>query len=204
MMMLIQVNSRCRIIWCNSFQQDLNCIEGWSKLTRLPLNLIKSYYFHYGKSFVGHDYKLDDAAIIIVNDQLDLGVLRSSKTLSYKNHIDALYRKVNRMTGLMLRTFECRTSTFMLLLWKTYLRPILEYASQVWNDSYHAQRLEKIQRTFTKEIGGVREVPYENRLSRLELPTLSMRRLYLDLKFTHKLLKNKLNVYHLMISVWTI
>ena len=100
-------------------QQDLNCIEGWSKLTKLPLNLIKSYYFHYGKSFVGHDYKLDDAAIIIVNDQLDLGVLRSSKTLSYKNHIDAIYRKVNRMTGLMLRNFECRTSTFMLLLFVT-------------------------------------------------------------------------------------
>ena len=64
----------------------------------------------------------------------------------------------------------------------------------MWNDSYHAQRLEKIQRRFTKEIGGLREVPYENRLSRLELPTLSMRRLYLDLKFTHKLLKNKLNL----------
>ena len=34
--------------------------------------------------------------ITIVNDQLDLGVLRSSETLSYKNHIDDLYRKVNR------------------------------------------------------------------------------------------------------------
>ena len=82
----------------------------------------------------------------------------------------------------------------MLLLWKTYLRPILEYASQVWNNSYHAQRLELIQRRFTKKIGGLREVPYENRLSKLELPTLSTRRLYLDLKFTHKLLQNKLNV----------
>ena len=35
------------------------------------------------------------AAITIVNDQLDSDVLRSSETLSYKNHIDALYRKVN-------------------------------------------------------------------------------------------------------------
>ena len=80
------------------------------------------------------------------------------------------------MAGMMYHTFECRSSTFMLLLWKMYLRPILEYASQVWNDSYHAQRLGHIQRRFTKKIDELREVPYENRLSRLELPTLSMRK----------------------------
>ena len=105
-------------------QQDLNCIEGWSIINKLYLNVIKSYHLHYGNNSFEHEYKLGDAAITIV--QLDLGVLRSSETLSYKNHINALYKKVNRRADMMLRTFECRSSTFMLLLWKTYLRSKLE------------------------------------------------------------------------------
>ena len=70
---------------------------------------------------------------------------------------------------------------------------VLYWSTLRLNDSYNAQHLEHFQRIL-KKIGGLREVSFENRLSRLELPTLSMRRLYLDTKFTHKLLKNKLNV----------
>ena len=55
-------------------QQDLNCIEAWSKLNKLPLNGIKFYRLHYSKNFVGHEYKLGNASISIVNDQLDLDV----------------------------------------------------------------------------------------------------------------------------------
>ena len=65
------------------------------------------------------------------------------------------------MADMMLRTFKCRSSAFMLLLWKMYLRPTLEYASQVWNDSYHALRLEHIE-GLQKKIDEFREVPYEN------------------------------------------
>ena len=83
-----------------------------------------------------------------------------------------------------------RSSSFMLLLWKMYLQPTLKYASQV----YHAQHLKLVQRRFTRRIDGLREVPYENRLFRLELPTLSMKTLYLNLKYIHKLLRNQLNV----------
>ena len=61
-------------------------------------------------NFLDMSTKLGDAAI--GNDQLDLCVLRSSKTLSYKNHISALYR----MAGMMLPTFERCSSVCMLLL----------------------------------------------------------------------------------------
>ena len=81
-----------------------------------------------------------------------------------------------------------------------YLRPIMEYVSQVWNDSYHGQRLEHIQRRSTQKIGGLRVVPYENRLSRLELPTLFVRRLYMNLKFIHKLLKTNAMCYLVILA----
>ena len=50
------------------------------------------------------------------------------------------------MAGMMLRTYELRSSTFMLLLWKSYLKPIayiLENSSQVRNDILNVLNISK-------------------------------------------------------------
>ena len=54
------------------------------------------------------------------------------------------------------------------IIYKTYVRPHLEYCIQVW--SPHLQKdkacLEKIQRIATKMVKGLKTLPYETKLKR--------------------------------------
>ena len=48
-------------------------------------------------------------------------------------------------------------------------------------------QIEKVQRRFTKRLRGLRNVAYTERLNRLGLPTLELRRIQLDLIFCYKI-----------------
>jgi len=64
-----------------------------------------------------------------------------------------------------------------------YFRPLLEYASPVWSPHHVGKfmQIESIQRRFTKRLPDLKDVLYKDRLERLELETLEMRRLRQDL-----------------------
>ena len=66
----------------------------------------------------------------------------------------------------------------MLLLYKTYVRPRLEYSSPLW--SPHSvksiTKLESVQRSFTFRIHGMDQYNYWERLQHLKLMSLQRRR----------------------------
>jgi len=66
----------------------------------------------------------------------------------------------------------------MLSLYKTLVRPHVEYCSCAWNPSYKKDKelLEKIQHRYTKMVINMREKTYEERLKSLGLWTLEERR----------------------------
>ena len=71
----------------------------------------------------------------------------------------------------------------MLLLYKSMVRPHLEYAVQAWcpNKISDIKLLEGVQRRFTKCIPELSKLPYEMRLKNLNLTTLETRRIRGDL-----------------------
>ena len=81
----------------------------------------------------------------------------------------------------------------MLTVYKTLLRPHLEYATQVWNlPATHGSwglilDIEKVQREFTRAIQGFRKKTYKARLQELRLTTLLERRMRGDLIETFKI-----------------
>jgi len=77
-----------------------------------------------------------------------------------------------------------------------YVRPILEYNSVVWSPCLKCEKeeIEKVQRRFTKKLKGLKNVSYSDRLSRLGLPSLELRRLHLDLIFCYKRVFNLVSV----------
>ena len=79
------------------------------------------------------------------------------------------------------------------------VRPISEYASQVWSPSTVnlINRVEHVQRLFTKRIRSVAMLSYYERLNKLGLQRLDSRHLYLDVLFLAKL---KFNCFHLALS----
>ena len=70
----------------------------------------------------------------------------------------------------------------MLRVYKTLIRPHLEYCVQLWNPAAeHGNwslilRIESVQRRFTRMIEGVGLLPYSERLQILQLTTLAERR----------------------------
>jgi len=81
-------------------------------------------------------------------------------------------------------------------VYKTYVRPHLEYCIQAWSPSLRKDIdcLENVQRRATKMVFGLKKLSYEQRLRRLNLTTLEERRKRGDLIEMYKLLTQKENV----------
>ena len=75
-------------------------------------------------------------------------------------------------------------------LYKTLVRPHLEYAIQAWCPYYQKDviKLEKVQRRATKLIPSLAELPYTDRLDKLNLTTLERRRIRGDMIEVFKIL----------------
>ncbi len=79
----------------------------------------------------------------------------------------------------------------MLRLYKSLVRPHLEYCIQAWRPYLQkdVDKLERVQRRFTKIIPELRNMPYEQRLNKLKLTTLETRRIRGDMLEVFKIVK---------------
>jgi len=78
-------------------------------------------------------------------------------------------------------------------LYKSLVRPYLEYANTVWapRRMCDIEKIEKVQMRATKLIRGLSSHSYEERLCVLQLPTLCYRQLRRDMIQLYKCVKNK-------------
>ena len=121
------------------------------------------------------------------NDSIkDFGIYLSSN-LTFTQHHDIAAEKGYAVVNMLRRTFPRITKADFKFLFSTYVRPILEYASQVVTTGLakDANIVEKVQRRATKMVTGLYNVPYETRLQVLNLYPLDCRRLRGDLIFTY-------------------
>jgi len=76
-----------------------------------------------------------------------------------------------------------------------YVRPILEYNSVVWSPlKREIDAVERVQRRFTKRLRGLNLLSYCDRLTKLELNTLQLRRLHNDLVMCYKIVYGLIDV----------
>jgi Reverse transcriptase (RNA-dependent DNA polymerase) len=177
---------------CELIQADLDAVGEWSAVNELPLCLPKCQCLHLGSSNGMHTYHIDATAISSVDQLTDLGVLRSANA-SYSSHIDSIVSKGSRAAGMLYRAFSTRRAQFLVKIFKAYVRPIVEYASVVWNPTAVActGSLEKVQRRFTKRLPGMRTLGYDERLEALHLESLEERRLRAELLMVFSILHNR-------------
>ena len=89
----------------------------------------------------------------------------------------------NKVLGIINRTYSCKSKDNILRLYKSLVRPHLEYCCQVWRP-YHQKdvnNIEKVQRRVTRMIPEISHLSYEDRLFETNLLSLEMRRLRADL-----------------------
>ena len=83
-----------------------------------------------------------------------------------------------------------RCSSNLIRAYKTYVRPLVEYAPQV-RSPHTKSRLnlvESVQRYFTKRLPGLNSLTYAQRLTSLQLQSLEHRRLISDLVMTFNII----------------
>lgn len=172
-------------------QSDLDRLVRWSQYWLLPFNIDKCCVIHYGKYNPCINYSMDSSHLNSVDNIKDLGVLFSSN-LSFEAHIHKITASANSRIGLIKNTFHCIRPQGFLHLYKSLIRPILEYCSTTWCPHLrkHELELETIQRRATKIVPTIANLSYSERLVSLRLDTLYFRRRRADLLLVYRILND--------------
>ena len=120
-----------------NFQETLNRITDWAETWQLPISKEKSKWLlitNKNDSLPHNELKFELAGVALpkVTDVLDLGVNFNSK-LNFSNHIAIIIAKAKQRLFLLKKSFKSRKAATLILGFKTYVIPILDYCSQVWN-----------------------------------------------------------------------
>ena len=102
----------------------------------------------------------------------DIGVI-IDQDLSFDKHIAAKINKANSILGIINDTFDYKNKEVMLTLFKSLVRPHIEFVN------HHCNR--KRTGRATKTIPGLKDLNYEQRLRHINLPSLSYKRIRGDM-----------------------
>ena len=178
------------------FQEDLEKLYTWASENNMAFNGSKFEVLRYGYNEdlkCATNYMTPDADDIInVKSVLrDLGVIMNDKA-TWKDHIDKVCSQVNQKAGWVLRTFKCRTTYFMKQMWKSLVQGHIDYCSQLWQplQSGDLQRIENLQKVYTKRIPQVRELNYWERLKELKMNSQQRRLERYRIIYTWKVLED--------------
>ena len=120
-----------------SMQNDLDTVCEWADRWEMKFSVSKCKVWHYGRKTTGIEpsYYTYGKPIEEVCSEKDLGVVFSNDT-KVALHCRDSYSKANRMLGMISRTIRYRHPTVLLNLYKSLVRPHLDYCSSVWNPYY--------------------------------------------------------------------
>ena len=92
-------------------------------------------------------YQLHGHELETVTKAKYLGVTLTNN-MSWSEHINAITAKANKTLGFLKRNVKISSQNIKEIAYKTYVRPILEYASSVWDPSEEQsiQLIERVQR----------------------------------------------------------
>ena len=190
-----------------NLQHDLHCILEWSKINNMQLNAKKfellsfklnplnsnqiflqqlpfqsetRLYDASGKDSTMVQSLSDASGSVFISPSQharDLGVF-IDKDLNWEAHYSIISVKAKQMCGWIFNTFYTRDRKTMLTLFKSLVRPRLEFCCEVWCPHLikHINCIEQVQRFFTNRISGLKHLNYWERLENLKLMSLQRRR----------------------------
>ena len=175
-------------------QRVLDEIVDWADYWQLSININKCNVLHLGSGNLLIEYYIKGKKLEFADTVRDLGVETDCK-LSYDYHIENIVRQAYMRVGVLFKSFVSRDCDLLRQAYVTYIRPLLEYACNVWSPYKfkHIRAIEKIQRHFTRRIPAMRDLSYDERLARLNLESLEIRRVRSDLVLYYKIFNGLTN-----------
>ena len=165
-----------------NFQKELDeIIYPWAPANNMCLNGDKFEHHRIGKN-LGLDkfsYKDQSGEIIKEKDHIkDLGIYISND-LTWTKQVEEAVSKARIMAGWALRTFCTREREPMMTVWNSLVRPNLDYCSPLWSprpaNFKEIDLLEVTLRSFTRQIKGMENFDYAQRLKVLKTYSIQRR-----------------------------
>src|SRR2546425_2393933 len=107
---------------------------------------------HIGKKNKTYKYKIMAQKILETTEEKDLGVFFMD-TYKSSTNCNKVSKKANKTIGLIRRYITNKGAEGMLILYKTLIRPVLDYCVPVYRKK-DMLKVEKVQKRFTKMIEG--------------------------------------------------
>ena len=177
-------------------QSDLDSLVAWADTWQLRFNADKCHVLHLGHNNPHHMYCMkkhdsDDVVSLEASEvEKDLGVLVDNK-LKFSGHIQGQVNKANRLVGLIRRSYTFLDKDSFKMLFVALVRPHLEFGNVAWSPGQRGDKnlIESVLRRASKNVPCLKELTYEQRLKKLNLPSMEYRRIRGDLievyKYTH-------------------
>jgi len=173
-----------------ALQQDLDRLDQWSQKWQMQFNADKCSIIHLGHKNKEFNYKLGNKELKKSVKERDLGVTVDS-SMKWSEQCNVAIKNANSTIGIIKRHITSRKKDIIVKLYKSLVRPKLEYCVQAWCPylKRDVENIERVQHRATKLISEFAGLDYETRLDRAGLTTLERRRLRGDLIEVFKLLK---------------
>ena len=140
-------------------------------------------------------YHIGFVQLPVIENCTDLGISYDANLL-FSSHVNKIVAKASSRAKLILKCFSSRDPLLMLRAFCTFVRPLLEFSSIIWSPFIVSDinRVESVQRSFTKHIHYLRCSTYKERLVNLGLDSLQCRRIKADLLFCYKLVHRLVDI----------
>ena len=170
-------------------QSDIDKLYEWTKTWQLKFNAKKCKVMHQGYNNTKAQYEMEGLVLESVNKEKDLGVTIDNE-LKFHEHVSLAVSKANQILGIVKRTFTTLDKDILPLVYKSQVRPHLEYGNIIWHPRYISdiKKVENVQRRATKLIPGFQNKSYENRLKELNLYSMEYRRQRGDMIQVYKII----------------
>ena len=137
----------------------------WSQQWQMLFNVNKCSVMHIGKKLVPWQYQINGQTLNVVKQEKDLGVLLFDN-LKVSVQCQQACSKALRILSMINRTIIHRHTDILLKLYKSLVRPHLEYCIVAWSPHNKDKvMLEKVQRKFIRMIPTAKKLPYLQRLA---------------------------------------
>ncbi|EYB89180.1 hypothetical protein Y032_0235g3198 [Ancylostoma ceylanicum] len=185
-----------------ALQSAISAILEWSVEWKLPLSSPKTKLFHLGRSREENAYFLGDVQLSSTNTICDLGFTLNTN-LTFDDHCRIIARRADHVVHNIFRSLSTKSPAHLLVAYKSYVRPILEYGATVFSpkSKRSISRLEAVQNSFTRKLWiRLHGYDYANtppafiRNCTFSIPTLDMRIRKYDLVMAYKIISGKVNL----------
>ena len=184
---------------CITLQQDLDLLAQWSHTWLMSFNPQKCEFLRVTNKRIPilHTYYIENTPIKEVLFATYLGVTIDSK-LTWNDHTQRIVSKANQINAFLYRNLRHCPSGVKCNCYKSMVRPIVEYASSVWDPhtTTNISKIEAIQKRAARFCLNdfSRYSSVSNMLTTLDLPTLQQRRVRAKLIMMYKIINDYIDI----------